>query len=194
MSYSQCVELFRAGILDGLEICTPQLRTIVDNDNPLFPLNAMALSIIPWFSQAEIAFRTQTDPKTLQVAEWEHYYFFSDLCNCHSGPLATAAQYSREAWEQPPDGLTHLQMAHLIFLAGAEALIGSTVRTRFYEILDTLQDSCTFNGQFSLEENLSAYDGWFEYIVSDPDEKCRSNYCDIVQASKIGKQLTPFWK
>ena len=193
MSFSHCRELFRAGILDGLENCTPLLRTIVGDGSGSFPINAMTLSVLPWFGQAEIAFRIQSDPHTLHVAEWEHYDDFSDLCNCHSGPLADAAQYSREAWEEPPDGLSNLQIAHLIFLAGAEALIDTSVRSRFYEILDSIQGSSTFSGQFSLENKLSAHDGWFEYIVSDPDGKCRANYCDIVCANEIRIRALPSW-
>lgn len=59
MSYSHCRELFRAGILDALEHCTPYLRTIGGDASGMFPINAMTLSILPWFGQAEIAFRIQ---------------------------------------------------------------------------------------------------------------------------------------
>ena len=89
--------------------------------------------------------------------------------------------------------MSHLEIAHLIFLAGAEALIDATVRDRFYEILDSIQDSSTFSGQLSLEGKLSANDGWFEYVLSDPDEQCRANYCDIVLASEIKARTLPSW-
>ncbi|MCA9071396.1 MAG: hypothetical protein KDA84_20855 [Planctomycetaceae bacterium] len=179
--------------MDGLDVCTPRLREIVGDGKGLFPINGITLSILPWFGQAEIAFRVQSDPPTLDVAEWEYYDDFSDLCNCHSTPLADAAQYSREAWENPPDGLSNLQMAHLIFLAGAEALLDASVRNRFYEILDSIQDESTFTGQFSFDNRLSAHDGWFDYIVSDPDGNCRANYCDVIRANEVSTEALPFW-
>ncbi|MFT5524463.1 MAG: hypothetical protein ACI9HK_002417 [Pirellulaceae bacterium] len=56
-----------------------------------------------------------------------------------------------------------------------------------------IQDESTFSGQFRFDEQLSSYDGWFEYIVSDSDGKGRANYCDIIRAIDIQKEALPFW-
>jgi hypothetical protein len=194
MPYARCRELFQAGILDCLNLCTPKLREVVGDANGVFPVNGVTLSILPWFGQAGIAFRVRSDPATLRVGEWAHYDDFVDLCADHPGPLADAARYAREVWESPPAGLSGLQMAHLIFLAGAEALLSESVRGSFYAILDAIQSESVFTGQFSFANQLSAYDGWFEYVVSDPDGNSRANYCDIVRANEVTRAALPAWK
>lgn len=193
MPYTQCRDLFQAGILDCLDLCTPKLHEVVGEAKGIFPINAMTLDILPWFGQAGIAFRIQSDPVTLRVGEWAHYDDFVDLCVCHSGPLNDAAQYVRDAWESPPADLNRLQMAHLIFLAGAEALLADAVRCRFYAILDAIQTESEFTGRFSFDNQLSAYDGWFEYVVSDPDGNSRVNYCDVLRANEVTKAALPVW-
>ena len=72
MSFPECRDLFCVGILECLELCIPKLRKIVGDAKGVFPINGMALQIYPWFGQAGIGFRVQSDPKTWRIGEWQH--------------------------------------------------------------------------------------------------------------------------
>ena len=194
MSYARCCELFRAGILDVLEHCIPQLRAIVGDGQGMFAINGVALGVLPWFGQAVLAFRVQADSKIGGYGGWQHFDDFEFLCLEHGGPLGAAALFAREVLENPPEGLDGQQLAHLIFLASAEALMSEAFRSRFYAILDSIQGESTFSGQFSFDNSYSADDGWFQYFVFDADGTCRANYCDIVRANLVTQVALPLWR
>ena len=138
----------------------------------MFPINGFALDVLPWFDQAGIAFRIQSDPPGFDLAEWEHYDLFFDLTMGVAGPLAASSGYAAAAYNNPPSGIEPGEVAHLILLAGAEALLDQTVVDKFYEALGIADNACMF-------------DSWFEYFVLHPDNVCRANYCDIVRANRI---------
>jgi hypothetical protein len=68
--------------------------------------------------------------------------------------------------------------SHIIFLAGAEALLDPKVA----ELLRCFNiDAPTLQDRFISSS--------FQYIVVDPDQTLKSNYCDLVLANRVTKRL-----
>lgn len=186
MSYQKCRELFRVGVIDALELCKPHvIRLFVESDEGSRSLKGFALDILPWHTQACIAFRLESDPPPHEMGDWEHYQFFYDLTGCESDALGDAAAFAGDMYSNPPPGIDGGAMTHLILLAGAEALLDKSVAETFYSIMGIEPNSAVLLD--------TEFGGWIELMVLHPDQVCKSNYCDIIRMNRIMDQHLVKW-
>jgi len=105
-------------------------------------------------------------------ADWEYFDFVS---NSSFAGLQPAADFIRQAYvSEGEDSPARHEMAHLVFLAGAEALLDRRVAACLCEI--------GVNAPAYGDEFLQRP---FEYMVFDPDETVRVNYCELVLANRV---------
>jgi hypothetical protein len=179
MSFRKCREMFRLGLIESLARCESRLRELVNGaGGGLFPINGLALRVLPWHRDAWIAFRSASDPAGLDVGQWAYHDLFTDFA--YSRPLAEASAYAGAAWSEPPAGRSNSDIAHLVFLAGAEALLDRTVIEKFYTVL-------------GIADNAESFDRWFDYFVLDDDQVFKANYCDVVLANRRTEKALPDW-
>jgi hypothetical protein len=174
IDFVECREVLFRGIMEGLRSCETEIRAIERDARGDSLVNGISLDLTPWHGGIGLAFRLQSDPRNDNSADWDYFEFVSGQ-TCAA--LRTAAAYIRDVYrsegQEGPLGL-----AHLIFLAGAEALLDERV-AEYLRSLDI--DAPVVRERFQ--------DHVFEYIVTDPDGTVRANYCEIVVANRWTARL-----
>src|SRR5262249_34507909 len=163
------------GILDALHARAGVIASIKRIPNVDFPISGISLDMAPWHGGIGRALRQVTEfehERRYNSADWEYF----DLVSSTSFPgLQLAAEFINKAYvSEGEDSPARHEMAHLVFLPGAEALLDARIAERLCE----------------MGVNAPVYgDGFlrrgFEYMVFDPDETVRVNYCELVLANRV---------
>ncbi|MGC4087786.1 MAG: hypothetical protein QM756_07795 [Polyangiaceae bacterium] len=162
-----------ASLLDVLGRNEAKMRALPRNGRGEVDVAGMSLDIFPWHSSAQLSFRStdeSLDPATrYDVAAWELFNFISS-----SDGSSTMFDDTVKELGQTYGGAVDQQrswLAHLCFLAAAEALLGQPV-------LAMLE-------QYGLDVDSRA----FELIVEDSDRGIRCNYCELVRANRLTQRI-----
>lgn len=179
--FSRCRSIIVQGILDALDSKASAIASIDQIPNVEFPIDGIALDMAPWHGGMGLALRQVTEfehESRYNSADWDYFDFVS---NSSFSGLQVAANFIKEAYLSEGEGSpARLEMAHLVFLAGAEALLDSRVA----ECLCALGINAPVYANGFLGRR-------FEYMVFDPDETVRMNYCELVLANRVtAKWLT----
>jgi hypothetical protein len=107
---------------------------------------------------------------------WRHSHFIEDI---NTKELIPARDYTHGACSTAKaEGLGSQEVAHLIFLAAADALLDKSVSTFLQSV-----------GINATERSDTLPRGYFQYIVIDEDGVIKANYCDIVLANRVTRRL-----
>lgn len=169
------------GILDALDDRADVIASIERIPHVDYPVSGIALDMAPWHAGIGLALRLASEfehNRRYNSAELAHF----DLVSNTTFPgLQPAADFIDRALSS--EGEEHSawrQMAHLIFLAGAEALLDARVALRLRE----LGVEAPVYGDEFMERG-------FEYMVFDPDRVVRANYCELVLANRVTARWWP---
>lgn len=177
--FEACKESMLVAILDSLhereEYITSIERTALG-----LPVTGLAVELAPWHGNFGLSLRLNPDfPQgqfRYESADWPHFNFTE---GCRSPSIATVESLIVKIYERGKEpNIDAREMAHLVFLAGAEALLDPTVSqllNRFGIDAPELHDSFVSSA--------------FQYIVTDYDATVKSNYCDIVLSNRVTKRL-----
>src|SRR5690349_968844 len=163
-NYAKCRSLILQGILGGLPFGADKIAAIEKVPNVEFPVNGVSLDLVPWHRALGVSLRlcSERDPE-IRYCNVEWTYF--DLVSHKQCPaLERAADFAHEAYTSENSNSLAREMAHLIFLAGAEALLDPRVAQLLVEL--------GINAPTYREEFLSPL---FEYMVFDFDGTVRAN-------------------
>jgi hypothetical protein len=176
----------------GLEQVAPKLRALEHIDSEI---DGISLDLVPWsdvepfalsFRNSEITRRINLAGADAELdarynsAEWKYFQIVSSLQN-KSAPIKKAAKVIHGFYEDAENNRMKLtEAAHLIFLAGADALLDKTVTKR----LEALGfEDLPAKGREFLDGHS------FEYVVIDPDGTVAANYCEIVIANRVTERI-----
>lgn len=180
-SISQCRSMLLQGILDALSHCVETIATIPRIPNIAFPISGISLDMAPWQGGIGLSVRQASefeDDRRHNSADWE---YFDLVSNTTFGGLQPAAEFIEQAYvSEGADSPARHEMAHLLFLAGAEALLDARVADRLREI-----------GVNARSYQIEFLRGDFEYMVLDPDATVRFNYCELVLANRVKARWWP---
>ena len=135
--YQICRELFLNAIHAVLEADGDYITSIERTTRGDLPINGLSLEIYPWHEYCTLSIRLSSDKNCYNPVDWQHFEFAPSTSDQIS-QLCAVAEYAAEVYvplleEQPSKAR---DLAHLIFLAGAEALLNESVaqRLRAFEI------------------------------------------------------------
>lgn len=172
---------FLAAILDALDSSKLIFDAIPKMGGKIHGITGIALDIYPWNEYFALSLRNAEKTHNqfrYSPADWSHFEFVSSFQSL-SQPLVAAVTAMNRAYETGTDaGLDSTEASHLIFLAGAEALLDPAVsqQLRAYGI-----DAPVIDHSFA---NFP-----FEYMVFDSDSAALTNYCELVIANRVTAKL-----
>jgi hypothetical protein len=179
-NYSRCRTLILHGILESLHSSRDTIDSIEKPPGIEYPINGMSLDVVPWHGALGISLRHWTecdDEKRYCNTEWAYFGLASD----QSTPaLKTAADFIHDAYISENSNLVAIDMAHMIFMAGAEALLDPQVANL---LLEYGINAPTWSDHF-----VSRI---FEYMVFDFDGTVTANYCELVLANRVAARWRP---
>jgi hypothetical protein len=176
--FSACRSKILDAVMDQLR---EQSNYIVGIEEGVNRISGLSLDIAPWNGHLSLSLRLADDfplgqrENRYSPVEWRHFDFTRD---CDSVVLRNAGQYVQGIYltseQNLAKGIRAVHVAHLIFLAAAEALISPAVAMHLQ----------------GLGVNAEAWEndfapGAFEYIVVDPDQTIKANYCELVLANRV---------
>lgn len=176
----KCKTAINSAIVDALNDRKDYIAQIERTGRGELPITGIALELFPWHSSLGLSLRSMNDfpagDSRYDSADWEHFNFTNE---CDLPSIDNAINLVSEIYEKGRGETFELtEMAHLAFVAGAEALLQPNV-------CDTLNN---FDIRApSLSDSFVSSP--FEYIVMDGDETVKSNYCDIVLANRVMQRL-----
>jgi hypothetical protein len=173
-NFSQCQSLILQGILEGLRLHADKIAAIEKVPNVEFPVSGVSLDLVPWHGALGVSLRlcTEHEPELRYCnVEWA---YFDLVSNANCPRLQLAADFVQKAYASENSNSTAREMAHLIFLAGAEALLDPQVAQLLVEL--------GINAPTYRDSFLSPL---FEYMVFDFDGTVRENYCELVLANRV---------
>jgi hypothetical protein len=181
--YSQCHSLILDGILEGLRLRADEVAEIaaeVKSPQVEFPIDGVSLDLVPWHAALGVSFRlhTERDPDIRYCnVEWS---YFNVVSNQSCSGLQRAADFIHAAYTSENSSSLAREMAHLIFFAGAEAILDPRVAQTLVKLGI---NAPTYENHF-----LSRL---FEYIVLDFDGTVHANYCELVLANRVRTKWWP---
>src|SRR5262245_47623907 len=179
-NFSQCRSLILEGILEGLQASADVIAAIGKVPNLEFPVNGVSLDLVPWHGALGISLRLCTEVEEhvrYCNVEWA-YFDLTSNANCPA--LARAADFVQKAYTSENSNSVAIEMAHLIFLAGAEALLDPQVAQLLVELGI---NAPTYRDSFPSHV--------FEYMVLDFDGTVRANYCELILANRVTAKWWP---
>jgi hypothetical protein len=175
-NFPRCRSLILQGILKGIRLRADEIASIAKEDE----VTGISLDLVPWHRALGLSLRQCTDhvPEVRYCnVEWAYF----DLVSNRTCPeLQLAADFIHEAYTSENSNHAAIEMAHLIFLAGAEALLDAKVAT-----------ACT---ELGIDAPICGDDFMprpFEYMVFDFDGTVPGNYCDLVLANRVTARWWP---
>jgi hypothetical protein len=179
-SFSHCQSLILQGILEGLRLRADKIAAIEKVPNVEFPVSGVSLDLVPWHGALGVSLRLCTEFEAeirYCNVEWAYFDLVSNAnCPC----LQIAADFVRKAYTSEDSNSIAPEMAHLIFLAGAEALLDPRVAQLLVELGI---NAPTYRDRFPSR--------LFEYMVFDFDRTVTANYCEIVLANRVTAKWWP---
>lgn len=180
MSYAGWREEFRRCLLDAISICGEFLSS---NGRAPNTVTGVCLDVFPWFRTACVALRLSTDgvDQKYTPGEWELY---EDLSDATVNAMASAAAIAGDAYANRRGTMSRIEMANLIFMAAADALLDSSTYSALESIGFQVQrlPACD-------EIETTAFD----LIVVDPDQTVAANYCEIHRTHRNKQRLVSNW-
>ena len=162
-------------ILDALEFARPRIEAI---PNAKKEINGISYDLYRWHKYVAISFREAGAVVRDNPADWKYFEIVSSVTT-RSPFLDTAAELIDREWNNAEErGLRLTEAAHLIFLAGAEVLLDASVARMLQNM-----------GVDATEVRDGFLPKPFEYMVLDPDQTVRANYCEIVMANRATARL-----
>jgi hypothetical protein len=176
----ECGRAILTAIADGLRERADYIAAIPRTSNGQVPVTGIALELSPWHGAFALSLRLSSDfpigKNRYNSADWTHFAFTE---GCRSPSIAKVGAIISDFYQQGQEPHTELhEMAHLIFLAGAEVLLDPA--------------ACNILREFGVDAPLlegGFVATHFQYILTDPDETMKSNYCDIVLSNRMTKRL-----
>ena len=167
--FSRCRDLILQGILAGIQQRADEIARIARESR----VTGISLDLVPWHRGLGISIRQGTE-------HWEFRYWPADWANFDvvsnetCAELQRAVEFIHEAYVSENSNHLAREMAHMIFLAGAEALLDSRVAMALAELGI---DAPVCGDDFMPRP--------FEYIVLDCDGTVSGNYCELVLANRV---------
>jgi hypothetical protein len=182
-NFSQCQSLILQGILEGLRLRADKIAEIAADEkipNVEFPIDGVSLDLVPWHGGLGVSLRLRSEHEPdIRYCNVEWTYF--DLVSHDNCPaLQRAADFVQKAYTSENSNSSAREMAHLIFLAGAEALLDPRVAQH---LLEFGINALTYRDSFLSRE--------FEYMVFDFDGTVPGNYCELVLANRVTAKWWP---
>lgn len=176
----ECREAILTAIIDSLRERTDYILSINRTACGDLPVSGIALELFPWHGGLGLSLRLTSDfpmgASRYDSAEWTHFDFTN---GCKSPSIEAAVSTVTRIYNRGNDPANDLRdMAHLTFIAGAEALLHPQVSKLLIELginAPTITDRFVTSA--------------FQYIVTDADETVKSNYCDIVLANRVALRV-----
>ncbi len=192
--YDDCKHTIRSYVVEALNESAEYIRKVTQGTEETQTITGIALDICPWHEDIGLSLRLHSEYYALgemrndmawryNSANWAHFGFTD---NFEIPSLSGANRLIAEIYEQGDgDSEDHgivspspRDFAHLIFMAGADALLDTDIST----ILNNL-------GIDAPDVDEDFIPGPFDYIVTDPDGSLDANYCDIILANRVMKRL-----
>ena len=177
--FTACRRVLLRAVLAALRSRAKKIQAIERGGGGQLPtITGVSLDLAPWHGGVGLSLRIAADPtdpvRHFSSVEWKHFGFLSPE-NCPAlEPIGEYIQKCCRAKGQRGS----LDMAHLIFLAGADALLDKKVAAFFQEVgVDALV----------IRAKLEAHD--FDCVVVDPDGTIKANYCELVLANRVTRRL-----
>ncbi len=175
-NFARCQDLILQGILAGIQLRAEKLARIAAEAQ----VTGIALDLVPWHRALGLSIRQATE-------HWEEdrycsveWAYFNVVSNQTCSELQRAVEFIHEAYVSEDSNHTAIEMAHLIFLAGAEALLDPRVAASFNEV-----------GINAPVCGANFMPRPFEYMVFDGDRTVPGNYCDLVLANRVTARWWP---
>ena len=177
--FAECRAVILQGVLAALRPRADAVRAIEQAGGGRLPsITGVALDLTPWHGGVGLALRLSSDPtdeaRRFSSVEWKHFNFASTE-DCEA--LVPVGEYIRRAYRSKGKR-GYLDMAHLVFLAGADALLDRKVAAFFR--------GCGVDAPV-VRDRLGRH--LFEYVVVDPDGTVRGNYCELLLAIRATRRL-----
>jgi len=184
--FEECRRLVLAAVLAELEVGKsnfvpdPVAGQFGADSRP--SISGIGLDIAPWHRRFYLALRDDDEKwdKSLryEIGDWK-LYPLNGLVNPPAiAASAAAIDYIGDAYESVA-GDQLRNVAHMIFLSAAEALLDEAVHQRFQ--------------QYGIDAPYIVEDfpphRCFEYVVTDEDGSIALNYCELVIANRITNRL-----
>ena len=175
-----CREAILRAIIDSLQERTDYIAQIERTPRGDVPVSGIALELFPWHARMGLSLRLTSDfplgTSRYGSANWPHFDF---TVGCHAPSIVTAISLVTQIYDRGNEpGIDRRDMAHLAFMAGAEALLHPQVSRLLNDFginAPTLTDTIVTSP--------------FQYIVIDADQTVKSNYCDIVMANRVALRI-----
>ena len=174
--FSRCRELILEGVLAGINLRADEIVSIGKEAQ----VTGISLDLVPWHRALGLSIRQCTEHgNDVRYCNVEWAYF--DVVSHRTCPeLQRAVDFVHEAYTSENSNHLARDMAHMIFLAGAEALLDKRVATALSELGI---DAPVCGDNFMPRP--------FEYMVFDFDETVPGNYCDLVLANRVAARWWP---
>jgi hypothetical protein len=178
--YETCREAILAAIIDSLNERADYIASIQRTARGSVPVSGIALELFPWHGGLGLSLRLDSDfplgQSRYDSADRPHFDFTND---CVSPSIQVAISLVTEIYSRGNEpGKDLRDMAHLAFMAGAEALLDPNV--------SRLLNEFEIEAPELTDEFVTSP---FQYIVTDADQTVKANYCDIVLANRVIKRL-----
>lgn len=175
--FVQCRDLVLKGILAAIRASAEELASIAKEPAAV---TGISLDIVPWHRAIGLSIRQATehgrDIRYCNV-EWAN---FDVVSNDSCVELQDAIDFVHEAYTSENSNHLAREMAHLIFLAGAEALLDAQVAVALSEL--------GINAPVCGADFMPLP---FEYMVFDFDGTVPGNYCHLVLANRVTARWWP---
>jgi hypothetical protein len=178
--FDECRVLILRGVIAALRSRGAEVEAIERAGGGHHPtVTGVALDLAPWHGGVGLALRLSSDPRDdprrYRSVEWKHFNFVSQE-NCEA--LVPVGAYIGKAYRSKGKRGC-LDMAHLVFLAGAEALLDKKVTALLR----------AFGVEAPVVRDRPLGGRQFDYVVVDPDGTIRGNYCELVVAMRVTQRL-----
>jgi hypothetical protein len=176
------IELTRkllAAILSGLDAKSAILESLCkDVRGRVTGISAISFDLYPWHEYIALSLRDANTAHPNNPAEWKYFEFVSSQ-QLHTPEIDQAVALMADVYKMADDfKMSSVEAAHLIFMAGAEALLDPKIaaKLQIFKI-----NAPVLTDRFSK--------GGLDYIVLDPDETMSINYCQFVLGNRINERL-----
>ena len=145
----------------------------------------LSLDLFPWHELANLSLRMYSDfpagdqANRYHSGDWKHHAFSEQLGTTY---LDDAGQLIGQFYRAGDDN-DRLFRTHLVFQAGAEALLDSRIPEQLRDLGINAPNG--FAELFGHKEHCR----FFEYVVCDEDGTLTSNYCDVVRSTLLTNRL-----
>jgi hypothetical protein len=176
--FDNLVRSFRSAVVSLLKGGKSIFGPIRRSRDGTLPITALHLGIYPWHGYVALSFRDTEEIGNDDVASWRRFEIIRSDRDTESSLSACAKSMTIFYESASRYRLKRVDAAHLLFLAGAQALLHKSVYGALREHHIELDDfSRLDSGHF------------FEFLVFDPDATIRGNYCEIIRANVATRRL-----